>query len=72
LPIRSSKERNVKKERSTHSIIVPDQLEELHWSQQQELQHGIYLDSPQRYPMSFNHAKKMKGGTTIISSANIL
>jgi len=47
----------VKREESAQKITVPDQLEESHWSQQQEQQLGIYQDSPQQCPMSFHYAK---------------
>ena len=47
----------VKRKESAWKITVPDQLEESHWSQQQEQQLGTYQDSPQQCPMSFNYAK---------------
>ena len=47
----------VKRKESAWKITVPDQLEESHWSQQQEQQLGIYQDSPQQCPMSFHYAK---------------
>ena len=47
----------VKREESAQKTTVPDQLEDSHWSLQQEQQLGTYQDSPQQCPMSFHYAK---------------
>ena len=58
----------VKREESAQKITVPDQLEESHWSQQQEQQLGTYQDSPQQCPMSFNYAKD---GILVLQNINV-
>ena len=47
----------VKRVESVQKTTVPDQLEDSHWSLQQEQQLGTYQDSPQQCPMSFHYAK---------------
>ena len=47
----------VKRVESAQKTTVPDQLEDSHWSLQQEQQLGTYQDSPQQCPMSFHYAK---------------
>ena len=58
----------VKRKESAWKITVPDQLEESHWSQQQEQQLGTYQDSPQQCQMSFHYAKD---GILVLQNINV-